>query len=296
MNVVAGGRGRWLPLFLLGWALVTPSPAAAWGAEAHRIICEIAWQHLSPELRNWILDLRSADKNASATFSDSCVWADQVRETTHPETYAYHFVNIPPGVSGVDLQRDCPGDRRCAPWAIHYYLAQLQNKRQPREVRAEALKFLAHFVGDLHQPMHTGRADDRGGNTVFVDFFGQFGSCRKARDGRALSLHETWDDLIVQRAGWRWKTDAPRMAGEIPQAEGDTWANATVLEWANESYRICEDYACTVTEQVEHCNGIPFRKIDEGYYARALKDTELQIKKAGVRLARMIEKAAARDR
>ncbi|HYD49433.1 MAG TPA: S1/P1 nuclease, partial [Terriglobales bacterium] len=190
MKHVVGGRGwGWLVALVAGLSLA-PTTTQAWGGEAHRIICEIAWQRLTPELRTWITELRSADKQPLGTFAESCVWADQVRDTSHRETYSYHFINIPPGSSGADLQRDCPSDKRCAPWAVHYYSSILQSKRQPRPARAEALKFVAHFVGDLHQPMHTGRAEDRGGNKILIDFFGQYGSCRRAREGRALSLHD----------------------------------------------------------------------------------------------------------
>src|SRR5688572_22341987 len=95
-----------------------PASSSLWGGEGHRLVCEIAWRHLTGEAKAMATSLRAGEPG---TFSESCTWADQVRGE-RPETYNYHFINIPPGQSGLSWARDC-GDaaKRCVTWAIKYY-------------------------------------------------------------------------------------------------------------------------------------------------------------------------------
>ncbi|HSL69497.1 MAG TPA: S1/P1 nuclease, partial [Longimicrobiales bacterium] len=170
---------------------------AVWGGDGHRLVCEIAWRQLTPKARAFIDQLRAAE--AVIPFAHACTWADDIRRD-RPETAAYHFVNIPPGVSGIDLARDCAHEvKRCAPWAIKHYTKILADTGASTHDRLEALKFVSHFVGDLHQPLHAGRLEDLGGNKVYVSFFGDRGSERSP-----MQLHRVWDSGILARAHLRW--------------------------------------------------------------------------------------------
>lgn len=281
----------------LALVLAAPGAALAWSAESHRIICEIAWQRFTPRARALVLDLRRNDRQARRSFADSCVWADTVKGKDGPfaHTYAYHFVNVPSGSRGYEPQRDCPAPQRCAPWAITHYANRLGDRNLPKAARAEALKFVGHFVGDLHQPLHAGRAADRGGNTLRVDFFGDYGACETRGRKRPLNLHSIWDHDIVQRAGLRWPQSAKTLAAAITPQQADQWSDPDPKSWTNESFRLCESFVYDLPETVRHCWLNTYAKVTPAYYNRALAITEEQFQKAGVRLAALIDAAASQE-
>lgn len=267
-------------LLLCCAALASPIPtlAAPWGPEGHRIVCEIAWLRLSDRGRALVRGLLGPD--ADARFADSCNWADEVRATTHRYTATYHYVNIPSGTAGLDLARDC-GDvtRRCVTWAIAHYALVLADPAAPLLQRQEALKFLGHFVGDLHQPLHAGRPGDRGGNDVLVGFFGV-----REDGGRPLNLHWTWDTMILGRMGLTWPDAARRLAAQRPPEGGTAGQRFHVIAWTNESYRICEELVYA----------LPARNaIGDDYFRRATPVIERRLAEGGMRLAQLINQAAA---
>ncbi len=267
-------------MFALLLSLSGLLPAMVWGGEGHRIVCEIAWQRLSPAARTMIATIRAADPDSTASFVESCLWADRVRGTTHRYTSSYHYINIPAGVAGVEPTRDC-GDqeKRCAPWAIRNYAEVLADPRSSPIYRAEALKFLAHFVGDLHQPLHAGRPEDLGGNHVKVDFFG-----RRTQAGDSLNLHTIWDSSILDWAHLIWPDSALALNAEITPKEATVWEAGTVLDWTNESYRASEE----VVYRLPAGN-----RVDQAYAARAIVLARNALKRAGVRLAGLLNAIAA---
>lgn len=277
-------------LFLLLSLLATP-PVAAWSAPAHEILCEIAWRRLSPEGKRLVQALRRADKQAGRTFSASCAWADRVRHRTgsHPHTAPYHYINVPAGMSGVDPRRDCTSRRRCVTWAIDHYAARFADRSLPRRERAEALKFLAHFVGDVHQPLHVGRKEDRGGNEIAVDFLGDFGSCGR---GKQRNLHQIWDRQLLTHASMRWPDTAVALDARIDAEAVEKWTATAPLEWANESYRLNEEFVYRLPQAVPRCNGIPVHPITETYVRQAVAVVETRLQQAGVRLAYIIDRTA----
>lgn len=261
-------------------SLLASDDVAAWSRTEHRIVCEIAWRNLSEKGRAFVGEVLAGD----AHFRDTCMWADDVRHTTHRSTATYHYINIAPDATAADPERDCPA-HDCAPVAIErfaYRLAQPANGRGARLRRAEALKFLAHFVADLHQPLHAGRAEDRGGNRIAVSWFGE-----SEEDGRPLELHRVWDRLIGRRGGLRAAT-AP---GELMEAfaddpaasetSGDAWS------WATESHRLAETVAYAIPAD---------GALGERYFERALPVVRRQLWLAGVRLARLIEESVPEPR
>lgn len=260
-----------MPLLLSLFALLAP----LWSGDGHQLVCEVAWRHLSPAARTMVLQLRADE---TGTFAESCTWADEVRPD-RPETYNYHFVSIPGGAAGVDLRRDC-GDpaKRCAIWAIKHYAIVLTDRAATPTQRQEALKFLGHFVGDLHQPLHAGRPHDRGGNDVKVSFFGNAGSAE-----RAMNLHSVWDSQILRRANIGWPESADELVSGITTQQVSQWATADVIGWANESYRIDEDFVYGVP---------PGGNIDHAYYNRALAIARVRLQQGGIRLAHLLNEAA----
>ena len=274
----------WLALaaILAGWNGPGPSTlsASVWGAEGHRIVCEIAWRRMTPEARAMVTTIRAADPDSGPNFPDSCIWADRVRGSTHRFSATYHYVNIPAGVSGFDLARDC-GDpeKRCAPWAIRHYAVVLADPRSSPIFRAEALKFLAHFVGDLHQPLHAGRPGDLGGNTVFAEFFDLRG-----RNGALPNLHAIWDSGIPDRAGLVWPDSAVGLDREVTGPDLEQWESSSVVDWTNESYRTVEEFVYRLPEG---------NRIDDAYYEQAIEISRAALKRGGVRLAGLLNRIAA---
>ena len=265
-------------LLIFALTFATPlfdSSTHVWGGDGHRLVCEIAFRHLAPEGKMLVSQLRATE---SVTFAESCTWADEVRDQ-RPETYNYHFINIPPGQSGMNMTRDC-GDpaKRCAPWAIKHYAIILADANKSTLERGEALKFLSHFVGDLHQPLHAGRPAELGGNRVYVLFFGDRGT-----EGRQINLHSVWDGRILGRANLRWPHSADQLIAEITTPDVSSWANSDVVAWTNESYRIDEDFVYSIP------NG---GDIQQTYYDRALSISRRRIQQAGIRLAHVINEAA----
>jgi hypothetical protein len=210
-------------------ALCAPSISRAtsayrWGADGHRIIAEIARGRLSPAVASETRRLLGGQN-----ISDVASWADAVR-SQFPNTGPWHYVDIQLSDSSYDPARDCP-DGACVIGAVATQLAILSDRTRPDTARASALKFVVHFIGDLHQPLHGGERHDKGGNDVKVTF-----------NGKATNLHALWDSGLLLSLG---QTDA-----EIVQQLGDeigrrtdiaTLSGGTVASWVMESHDIARD-------------------------------------------------------
>ncbi len=264
-----------LTALLVGVA--APEPGL-WGADGHEIVCRMAWRRLTEEGRALVESLTGTD--ARDTFPASCYWADRARSTTHPHTSSYHFVNIPAGSGGFDPARDCTDEeRRCVTWAVEHYAALLEDGAVSREQRAEALRFLSHFVADLHQPLHAGRLEDRGGNSITVEF-PDAASCARPN----LNLHQLWDSVMLCRAGVTGPDEVRALGESITDAQVASWTSSDVVAWTNESHRIVEESVYTLQ---------PGNMVDDAYYRRGVALSKLQLQRAAVRLAFLINGAAA---
>src|SRR5258706_8469292 len=159
-------------------AVFMPANLMAWGPEGHIVVAKIAAAHLTPSAKTGVKQLLGRH-----TLDSVANFADQVR-SQRPETAAWHFVDIPKDATDYNSDRDCKetpkGD--CVIAELARAQADLKNKSVTKAKPAEALKFVVHFVGDLHQPLHSSDNGDRGGNDVKVDFL-----------GRASNLHRVWD-------------------------------------------------------------------------------------------------------
>ena len=249
------------PLLL---ALLVPAIASGWGPEGHRIVGELAQRQLSPQARATVADLLQGE--SEPTLAGVANWADTLRDTD-PELYRrtsrWHFVNFRSTDCDYVPARDCPGGD-CVIAAIDSELRVLGDHTRPRAERAQALKFVVHFIGDVHQPFHAGGREDRGGNDFQVNY-----------RGRGSNLHATWDTLIVQHQAPSPAAYAARLA-TTPVAAFDTRTDAGAAQrWAQESCRAI------------NANGLypPAHTIDDAYLGahRALAEQRLRL--AGARLA-----------
>lgn len=243
--------------------LILPQPQAwAWGSEGHRIIADIAWDHLNDttlaNLRQFLSD------NDLASIS---TWADDIRGG-RPETGPWHYVDIPPASAGYDV-KDCPADN-CVVAQINRFARILGDPQQTFAARSEALKFLVHFVGDLSQPMHA-MADARGGNDIPVTVFGS-GQCGEY----PCNLHSVWDSELIQHAGVREHRYARQLEAMIV-AEHLQAGSADPVAWANESLALAKQAWVQ-----------PQSDIDEAYYLRERPVVDRQLALAGLRLAQIL--------
>ena len=150
----------------LSLVLFCPLQAWGWGADGHRIIAELAERQLQPRTAAEVRRLLSLEPGA--TLGSVASWADQVRTEADARR---HYVNMPPEVHcHYVAERDCPNGE-CVVGAIERQLAILKSKA-PDDERLRALKYLVHFIGDVHQPLHAGHAADQGGNTFQLQAFG----------------------------------------------------------------------------------------------------------------------------
>lgn len=165
---------------------------------------------------------------------------------------------------------------------ISHFESVLADKTRPKEERREALLFLVHLIGDLHQPLHcVDRNGDKGGNGRLVFFLGR---------QKAVKLHEVWDGLMVRRyvgpAGGKVGAYSDAIDKQTTEAQSAEWAKESVVDWANESFRLAVEVAYPGVP----ADGPP-PKLNQDYVDRAKPAVELQLRRAGVRLAAVLNRA-----
>ena len=216
-------------------ALASP-PALAWSELGHRVVAALAEGALTPAARVEVASLLADE--AEPTLPGVASWPDRIRDQdAWKHTGRWHYLNFPRGV-GCDYApaRDCPGGD-CIVGAINRQLAVLADRDQPRERRSEALKFVVHFVGDVHQPLHAGFADDRGGNDYQVSL-----RLPEREQPEGTNLHRIWDWWILSTR----EDDAARYAAllapqGLPTSERDAVRGNAPAGWAEESCRIVRE-------------------------------------------------------
>lgn len=251
-----------------------PSSALAWGYEGHQIIAHIAASELSPAARSQVSDLLGGD--AETEMVAVSTWADEIRPMRR-ETAPWHFVDIPIRSSGYDAARDCANDD-CVVAQIERDQRIVADKSLAAPVRVEALRFLIHFVGDVHQPLHASNNNDRGGNEV-----------RVILGDRRTNLHAVWDTAVVEALGNDPTGVAQRLEVEITPMERSDWDRGTAADWANESFCVAgrEIYA-----KLPGSGGTDAPVILPASYAQIESATaKLQVERAGARLAWVLNAA-----
>ena len=252
----------WLACFTCLLLLLPHPQAWAWGSEGHRIIADIAWQHLNEATLQNLRQFLGGNDLASVS-----TWADDVRNG-RPDTGPWHYVDIPPTSAGYQPQ-DCHNDN-CVVARITLFAHILGDPQASHAARSEALKFLIHFVGDLSQPMHA-IADARGGNDIPVSMFGST-QCGQY----PCNLHSVWDTGLIEHTGLREHQYARLLEVEI--AADHLQAGPTdPVAWANASLQLARQ--AWVQPQAE---------IDEAYYQRERPVVNQQLALAGLRLAQVL--------
>ena len=251
-----------LPLLML------PMAASAWSAFGHRLVADLAATELTPQARAQVADLLRGE--ADPTLAGVATWADELRENDPDlgkRSASWHYVNMPEGTCNYIPARDCRnGD--CVIGAIERQAAILADRKRSRAERAQALKFVVHFVGDVHQPMHVGLGRDRGGNDVQVNL-----------DGKGMNLHSLWDRELLAARGLQQQDHVRHLARQSV----DDIAPGDVRTWARES---CE---------LRTSPGLypPRARIESGYVERWQPLAERRVRVAAHRLAHLLNETLA---
>jgi len=255
-------RFRSLPKILALLALLAPSKALAWGAEGHEIVAAIGLQELTSAARKEAGRLLGGP----VMMVHDASWADEIRDSRR-ETGTWHYVDIPLWAGSYSANRDC-GDDDCVVAQIQDDLRILSDRRASDAARAEALRFLIHFVADVHQPLHAEDNDDKGGNQVHV------------RLGRErASLHKLWDVDVVEPLGPDPDAIADNIERGLSPGQRKDWQSGTPARWANEAHAIAREHI------YPPLGGARDLRLPRDYADRQAPLARILLAKAGVRLA-----------
>jgi S1/P1 Nuclease len=228
------------------------------------------------------------------TIAAETTWADKFRDSDrnttkvhYNQTHNWHFIDIeliaahadaacfghpvlPPGTAAsVGPANDCVVDK------IEHFTAELAAPGTSPEERLVALKFLLHFVGDLHQPLHASDDHEAGGNQKNVTAVGF----------AAGNLHHYWDTTFVQNLGAEPFSVADKLRAKITKAQLKQWSKGKPADWALESFQTAKEHAYG---KLPAPNAHGTYELNASYVANATETVDTQLSKAGIRLARIL--------
>ena len=238
----------------------------AWGPDGHRIVGELAQRQLTPTAETEVARLLKPE--GTTRLADIANWPDTLRNDPQRWGWSFklHYVNLHAKDCAYQPAIDCPNGE-CVVAAIDRYSRILADRQRSARERREALKFLVHFVGDIHQPLHAGYArGDKGGNIYQVNYL-----------GKGDNLHGFWDSGLLRTHDKDWQGYAKELATR-PQPAGASFLSPAV--WAEESCKIVR------------AGGVYPRthKISKRYVNKQLPVAEERLQQAGQRLAKLLNK------
>ncbi len=273
----------YVPLLALAAALVTP-PARAWGDEGHRVVGELAFRYLSSEAQARVQE--ALTDPGYETLAEAATWPDTFarRHAEYDPMKSFHYVNVDAKASRYQRQRDCP--HGCIVSALGQLVTLLESRDPPLSLaeRRRSIYWIAHFFGDIHQPLHIAHPDGKGGGATRLAFF----------DSKEKpNAHWIWDIGLFERrqpesapdsasAGPSYVRLAEQLARSLEATQRRAYQRTTSPELiANESLLIAQRYAFLRGE--DH--------VDEAYAKTRWPIVAQQLQKAGVRLAAVLENA-----
>ncbi|KAG8366627.1 hypothetical protein BUALT_Bualt17G0099400 [Buddleja alternifolia] len=257
--------------------------AHGWGVDGHLITCRIAQARLSKAAADAVSQLLPA--YADNDLGSLCSWADRVKFRYHWSS-ALHYIDTPDNLCTYQYNRDCKDEDgildRCVAGAINNYTNQLLTYGDDNSASqynlTEALLFLSHYIGDIHQPLHVGFTSDRGGNTIDVHWY-----TRKA------VLHHVWDDNIIETAEERfYDSNVDELINTLQKNITTVWANQA------KAWEACSKTACPdvyASEGIKAACDWAYKGVGEGsvleddYFLSRYPVVNMRLAQGGVRLA-----------
>lgn len=255
-----------LSLLVLNFSLAPLSSLFAWGPSGHRIIAEIAERNLNKKAKKQVKEIL---KGYPMAYWSS--WADNLRSDTTDRwkhTYVWHYVNIPG-----DLQKEEAVNalHNIEQENVYRVIPQLCEKMKngglSDEEKSTTLYFLIHLLGDLHQPMHIGRAEDLGGNKITVYWF-----------GTPTNIHAVWDDSLINYEKYSY-TEYTDILNRLSPKEKEALQSGTIEDWLFDTYQISNEIYSSIKNEDKLSYSYPYK------YKRTV---ELQLQRAGLRLAAVL--------
>jgi S1/P1 Nuclease len=272
--------------FLAALALLfASSPAQAWWEYGHYTVADVAMLQVKPATRAKIRQLLrygpalETPECPTTTLALAAYWPDCIKQYRDRFSYAnsWHYQNADI-CKPFDLKEAC-NDGNCVSAQITRNAKLLSDPKLPKRERLMALSFLAHFVGDLHMPLHAGDKSDRGGNDLKATY-GMF-------QGPRTNLHSVWDGFLAERA----ISTPPAGPRGLLQAAKPGMADGSVTDWSRESWAVSRDVAYTVA-MGDPCGPVPARAALDNAKIEALVPTVRdQVLRGGLRLARLLDEA-----
>ena len=282
-----------LRLALAALTALLASPAHAYWEFGHQTVARLAMANVRPAtaraVRRLLADqaLLGTPECPAGTAADAAVWADCIKplkdaagQPRFGYAYGWHFqdVNI---CQPFDLAPACK-DGNCVSAQIERDVALLRSRTTPRAQRVQALTFLLHFVGDLHQPLHAGEKNDKGGNDVAASY-GIYAP-------RRFNLHSIWDGPLAERA----ITSGPALVRRYPAGVRARIAAGTVTDWSRESWQVAHDAVYASAIGGDPCAPTPAKvTLDDATIARLVPVARREVKRGGLRLAKLLDRAFA---
>ena len=233
-----------------------------WGKTGHRVIAQIAQEYLTDNTRDSINKILNGKSLVSISN-----YADEIKSDKKFDKYKpWHYLNIGLDDNYEEFILNKKGD---VVQAINYSIDILKDKNISKDEKAFYLKLLVHFVGDIHQPLHVGRFEDRGGNDIKVKWFGQ-----------QTNLHRVWDSQIINSHQMSY-TELSKDLPILTLSEISMIKNDSVIVWLKESQKLSK----SIYNDVEN-------EINLGYFYKYkyLDKLKLRLLKGGVRLASILNK------
>ena len=227
------------------------------GKTGHRVVSKLAQQYLTTKAQKEIdILLDGASLVSISTYGDE-IKSNPKYKALRP----WHYINLPLDESYANAKKNPKGD---VVMAIKKCIAKVKDQNEPKNERAFYLKLLVHFIGDLHQPMHVGRKEDRGGNSIRLQWF-----------GKTSNLHSLWDSHLIDSHGM----NATQLLGDLEELSPKLIKeiqNQSLEQWVNESQALAK---------IIYENTPSNSKLGEEYQSRYLPLLKIQLQRGGLRLA-----------
>ncbi|MDE2423148.1 MAG: S1/P1 Nuclease [Betaproteobacteria bacterium] len=274
------------------------STAQAWGDVGHEVVMAIAWQHLTEHSQQAIQQLIDQDTDNTLTAKNPiaiATWADRYRSqkqvsgvNPYQQTHLWHFVDLDidhpnlneacyqhptsSGFASAGPSHDCIVDKIEA-FSRELKLYHASQRRDEQQEAVLALKFLIHFVGDLHQPLHASNHHDNGGNklTIIVDH-------------KKISLHHFWDTTLVHSLGTDPVLIAQTLNQGITEQVIHNWQRGNLVDWTRESFKTAKE----VIYMPLLMSGDSGYYNDPSHYNEAVSIVRIELEEAGIRLALLL--------
>ena len=228
-----------------------------WGRTGHQVVGALAQQYLTPKAQKEVDGLLDGVSLASISNYGDKIKSNPKYQALRP----WHYINLPLDESYANAKKNPKGD---VVMAIKKCIAKVKDQNEPKNERAFYLKLLVHFIGDLHQPMHVGRKEDRGGNSIRLQWF-----------GKTSNLHRLWDSHLIDSHGM----NAAQLLGDLKELSPKLIKeiqNQSLEQWVNESQALAK---------IIYENTPSNSKLGEEYQSRYMPLLKIQLQRWGLRLA-----------